>query len=164
MKINPDHLSAIRPDAKQDAHKSGKTDGSFEDMLSRAAEKTAAQAQPAQNLGQLPGPGAAMHLTATQMLFPLSTSPESKTKAMDTLDNLLLQWENYARQLAAQPQGLRHAHDTLSKISSQIGELKANWSQKGSAAAPGTALRGMLDELEVLAVTERIKFDRGDYV
>jgi len=168
MKINPDHLSAVRPDAKRDAHKSGKTGGSFEDMLSRAAEKTAAQEQMAQSPGRLPGPGAAMHLTATQMLFPQSTSPESETKAetkaMDTLDNLLSQWENYSRQLVAEPHGLRHAHDTLSRISSQIGELKADWSQEGSAAAPGSALRGMLDELEVLAVTERIKFNRGDYV
>lgn len=164
MKINPDHLSAVRPDAERGAHKSGKTGGSFEDVLSRAAETAAAREQAAQSPERLPGPGAAMHLTATQMLFPPSTPPESETKAMDTLDNLLSQWENYARQLAAQPRGLRHAHDTLTRISSQIGELKADWSREGSAAAPSSALRGMLDELEVLAVTERIKFDRGDYV
>jgi hypothetical protein len=176
MKINPDHLSVVRPDALREAHAVAKSDataataataksgGSFENILASVAAKAAAQEQAAKSPEQLPGAGAAMHLTAAQLLLPPSKSLESEAKAMDNLDNLLLQWENYARQLAAEPHGLRHAHDTLNRISSQIGELKANWSQEGFAAAPGSGLKGMLNELDVLAVTERIKFDRGDYI
>lgn len=163
MKINPDQSSAIRPDADREAHKASKPGGSFEDLLNRAAEKAAAsQAHTEKTPGQ--GAGAAMHLTATQMLFPPAKSSESETKAMDTIDNLLSQWENYADQLASAPHGLRHAHDTLTRISSEIGTLKANWPQQAVAGTPGAGLKSMLDELEVLAVTERIKFDRGDYI
>lgn len=166
MKINPDHLSALRPDAERDVHKAGKTGERFEDLLSRAAEKVVStlREQSSTPSGQLPGAGSAMHLTATQLLFSPEKFPECETKAMDVIDNLLSQWENYADQLAATPQGLRKAHDILSQIFSEIGQLKANWLQDSAPAGPGPGLKSMLDELEVLAVTERIKFDRGDYI
>lgn len=160
MKINPDQVAALRPDAERPARKAGKSGESFEDLLARAAEKAGGAMQSAHAAGTLHGPGSTGHSTATQLLFPSAAPPASETKAMDTIDNLLSQWENYADQLAASPQGLRGAHDILNRISSEIGELKASLPQGG--AAPG--LRGMVDELEVLAVTERIKFDRGDYV
>lgn len=166
MKINSDQSSALRPDAERDARKTGKTGERFEDLLSRAAEKASsiAQEQAAKSSGQLPRTEPAMHLTATQMLFPPAQPPESEAKAMDTIDNLLSQWENYADQLASAPQGLRNAHDILTRISTEIGELKTDWQQENATPAPGTGLQSMLDELEVLAVTERIKFDRGDYI
>ena len=162
MKINPDQLAALHPDAERNTHKTSKSGERFEDLLARAAEKVGAggQEQSQQAVGPLQGPGSAGHLTATQLLFPSAAPRASETKAMDTIDNLLSQWENYADQLAAAPQGLRNAHDILNRISSEIGDLKANLPQGG--AVPG--LRNMVDELEVLAVTERIKFDRGDYV
>ncbi|HDQ39479.1 MAG TPA: hypothetical protein ENN39_00380 [Desulfonatronum sp.] len=165
MKINPDHLAALKPDAERDVHKIGKAGESFDELLSRAAKKAASvpREQASKTSDRLSGSGPAMHPHATQMLFPLATPPESETKAMDAIDNLLSQWENYAHQLASAPQGLRGAHDLLSRISTEIGELKENWPQSGGAASE-TGLRSMLDELEVLAVTERIKFDRGDYI
>lgn len=162
MKINPDQLTTLHPDAERNTHKTSKSGERFEDLLARAAEKVDAggQEQSKQAVGPLQGPGAAMQLTAAQLLYPSATPPASETKAMDTIDNLLSQWENYADQLAASPQGLRGAHDILNRISSEVGDLKANLPQGGSASG----LRSMVDELEVLAVTERIKFDRGDYV
>jgi hypothetical protein len=168
MKINPDHLSALRPNAERDDRntgRTGKTGQSFEDMLSRAAEKarSVSHEQASRTSDQLSGTSSPMNLRATQMLFPPATSTEPETKAMSAIDNLLSQWENYAHQLASAPQGLRGAHDLLSRISTEIGELKDNWPQ-GGVAAPEAGLRSMLDELEVLAVTERIKFDRGDYI
>lgn len=165
MKINPDQLAPLTPDAERAGHRSNKACERFEDLLARESEKLGANQQnrAVQTSGAVSGPGSAMNLTATQMLFPPAKSPESETKTMDTIDNLLSQWENYADHLASSPQGLRNAHDILNRISSDIGELKEKW-PRGLTHPPMAGLRSMLDELEVLAVTERIKFDRGDYI
>lgn len=164
MKINPDQSAVATPEQERDVRKIGKTGERFEDLLSRAAEKANAvsREQTSRTPGQMTGPGSAMNLTATQMLFPSVQPRASETKAMDTIDNLLSQWEKYADQLVSAPHELRNAHDMLNRISSEIGELKSNWPQEGAVASVG--LRNMLNELEVMAVTERIKFNRGDYI
>lgn len=166
MKINPDQSGAVKPDEERDVRQVRKSSERFEDLLSRAAEKMNAvsREQASRPPGQMMGPGPTMHLTAMQMLHPSAQAPATETKAMDTIDSLLSQWENYAHQLASSPHGLRNAHDTLNRISTEIGQLKANWPQDDQAAGPGADLRNMLNELEVMAVTERVKFDRGDYI
>ncbi|SDB17274.1 hypothetical protein SAMN05660653_00818 [Desulfonatronum thiosulfatophilum] len=165
MKINPEQTSALKADADRDARKVNKSGERFEDLLFRASRNGASpQDSLSPAVSQPSGPMSPMHLTPTQMLFPVENAPAFQSKAMDTFDNLLSRWENYAHQLSADPQGLRNANGILEEISEQIGTLKANWPQQGSSQPLGPELRGMLDELEVMAVTERIKFNRGDYL
>lgn len=165
MKINPEQSSVVKADAERDVRKLNKGGERFEDLLFRATENASSSGSPPSAASAQPlGPGAPMHLTPTQMLFPAEKSPGFESKAMDTLDNLLSRWENYAHQLAADPQGLRNANGILEDISTEIGALKANWPQESTPQPLVPELRGMLDELEVMAVTERIKFNRGDYL
>lgn len=56
---------------------------------------------------------------------------------------------------------LKSAYGELDALDSSLAELRKNLGRL-SRAEP--ALEGMVNELEVLAATERIKFDRGDYL
>lgn len=166
MKINPDQSQVVKPDAERDVRKGHKAGERFEDLLFRATEKVGSSGDESSAISSMRSinPGSAMSMTPTELLFPIEQSSGFESKAMDTLDNLLSRWENYAHQLTAQPQGLRQANGILEDISTEIGALKANWPQEQGSPQPGPELRNMLDELEVMAVTERIKFNRGDYI
>ena len=164
MKINPDQSSVVKADADRDVRRVSKGSDRFGDLLSRAAENLASGQSPQSGAERVVNQGPPMSLTPTQMLFPVEQSPGFESKAMDTLDHLLSRWEKYAHQLTADPQGLRHANGILEDISTEINALKANWPQQTPPLPLAQDLRGVLDELEVLAVTERIKFNRGDYL
>ena len=73
------------------------------------------------------------------------------------------EWENYAATLQAsgRDKGLRPAFGVLENIETGLKELKDKWPSL-SRDHPG--LKSVVDELEVMAVTERIKFNRGDYL
>lgn len=164
MKINPDQSPLVKVDTDRDAGKVSKGGERFEDLLLRATENAASGKSPPTGLERPLNTGGAMHLTPTQMLFPTAPSAGFTSQAMDSLDNLLSRWEKYAHQLTAEPLGLRQANGILENIASEIGVLKAQWPQQAQPQPLIPELRGVLDELEVLAVTERIKLNRGDYL
>ncbi len=78
-------------------------------------------------------------------------------QASGTLD----MWDKYAAILGSSPadSALRDAYSLLEGIDNRILELRNN-----SVANSNPALNGLLNELEVLATTERFKFNRGDYI
>ncbi|PTN32742.1 hypothetical protein [Desulfonatronum sp. SC1] len=164
MKINPDQSSLVKADAERDVRRVNRGSERFEDLLLRATENVPSGQSPPSGSAQPLSTGDAMRLTPTQMLFPVDKTPGFESTAMDSLDNLLSRWEKYAHQLAAQPPELRSANGILDEISTEIGALKANWPQQTPPQPMVPELRGVLDELEVMAVTERIKFNRGDYI
>jgi len=98
--------------------------------------------------------------TATASASSTTTST-SDTAAMDTMDSLLTQWENYADELASGSGGasLKKAYGLLENIGTGVQQLK-----DGLAGSSSPGLDAMANELEVMTVTEKIKFDRGDYV
>ncbi|WP_052812772.1 hypothetical protein [Desulfonatronum thioautotrophicum] len=164
MKINPDQSSLVKADAERDVRRVSRGSERFADLLQRATENAAPGQGAPSGAERSQSTGGPMHLTPTQMLFPAEPSSKFESKAMDTLDNLLSRWEKYAHQLSSEPAGLRHANGILEEISTEIGALKANWPQQTPPQPVSPELRGILDELDVLAVTERIKFNRGDYL
>ncbi len=164
MKINPDQSSLVKADAERDFRRVNRGSERFEDLLLRATENNSSGQSPPSGPVQPLSTGDAMHLTPTQMLFPAGKTPGFESTAMDSIDNLLSRWEKYAHQLTAEPPELRSANGILDEISTEIGALKANWPQQTPPQPMVPELRGVLDELEVLAVTERIKFNRGDYL
>ncbi len=93
-----------------------------------------------------------------------ATGMTSSTQGvMEQVSNNLSQWESYASKLQA-PGGqgnLRDAHTLLAGIESQVSALK-NSSQETLEQNP--ELASIVNELEVMSVTERIKFNRGDYI
>ncbi len=164
MKINPDQSSLVKADAERDVRRVNRGSERFEDLLLRATENISSGQSPPAGPERSLNTSGTMHLTPTQMLFPAEQTSGFESTAMDTLDNLLSRWEKYAHQLAAQPPELRSANGILEEISTEISALKANWPQQTPPQPMAPELRGVLDELDVLAVTERIKFNRGDYI
>lgn len=70
-------------------------------------------------------------------------------------------WDSYARTLGTSTtdSALRDAWGLLQGIDDQIAQLRDN-----PIRARSSALDSILNELEVLATTERFKFNRGDYI
>lgn len=98
---------------------------------------------------------------ATATTQATGTSNTSETAAMDTMDSLLTQWDTYTDQLASGSGGdsLKKAYGLLENIQSGVQQLKTSL-----AGSSSSGLDSMANELEVMAVTEKIKFNRGDYV
>ncbi len=82
-------------------------------------------------------------------------------QAMEQLDGLLNNWDAYARELGqgASSGGLRGAYSMLQGIDSSLRDLKQNMPN----LSDHEGLAAMVNELEVMAATEKFKFNRGDY-
>lgn len=99
-------------------------------------------------------------LMAVQKASKTAETASSESAVMNSMDSLLTQWETYAGQLSGSAGGLKNADGVLSSITDGVKKLKED-NPTLSATHPG--LSSMVDQLEVMAVTERIKFNRGDY-
>ena len=75
-----------------------------------------------------------------------------------TLDSV----DRYASMLSGRnADALKSAYGELDALDSSLAELRRNL---GRLSRAEQELEGMVNELEVLAAAERIKFDRGDYL
>ena len=75
-----------------------------------------------------------------------------------TLDSI----DRYAAMLSGKSaDALKSAYGELDALDSSLAELRRNL---GKLTRSEPELEGMVNELEVLAAAERIKFDRGDYL
>lgn len=173
MKIHPDQLEGIRQGTSEQTGVSGKprsTGAAFGDFLSqevaRSGEQTAkpsATLPPPGGLGQLGALGA---LAATQSAAPVEATtqaPQAEKAIMETVENLLDKWDSYAQSLQtpSDTAGLKKAYGVLEDIDGTVKKLKGD---NPDLSSQNPALHGMVSELEVMAVTERIKFNRGDYL
>ena len=161
MKIRPEYTDAV---AREDQTRSRTRPASeaFEDVLAKQVgrEETAVQGMTA----TLPG----SRIASLDPLLPVAEVREtanqtsSESEVMEHIDSLLSKWENYAQHLeGSSSQGtLRDAYGMLSSISGEVAGLKQAVSDIPGGGAP---LRSMIDELEVMTVTEQFKFNRGDY-
>ncbi len=167
MKIRTDHLEALRQEELQRANQSPKT-GMFADVLAKEAatdDTTGATQDSSQAKAVAAAPlpldvGSVESATGTEAA---EGNPPTERMVMEHLDSVLTQWEAYASGLkGGTGEGdLREAYGVLENISSQVGQIKET--------LPGVpqgspALQSMVDELEILTVTERFKFNRGDYI
>ncbi len=87
----------------------------------------------------------------------------STQSVIDQASGALDMWESYANTLQT-PGGegnLRQAYSLLEGIESQVSSLK-NSSKETLEQNP--ELASLVNELEVMSVTEKIKFNRGDYI
>jgi hypothetical protein len=157
MKIHPDQIKALNKEqAKTEQQKPA--EGKFGDVLAQEVQKDQATGETAKSGGVKP-------LQApfrAGMVEPVGAEhiPRGR-EIMQNLDNLLAEWEDYAGKLSgASEAGLKDAYGVLEGISSGVKELKDKTPDLGERH-PG--LKSMIDELEILATTERIKFVRGDY-
>lgn len=89
----------------------------------------------------------------------LQTSTEQTV--MEKMDTLLSKWENYSQIIGAANGNLREGYSLLADIRQNIQEVKGELALSPSM---GQKLKPMIDELDILATTEEIKFNRGDYL
>jgi len=165
MKIQTDQINALTQTTGTSSD-SKKATGDFASVLAKriggtATEGTGLSAPVLAGYAALDITGSQETDTTDATANAAATPNTSETAAMDTMDSLLTQWEDYADELASGSGGssLKRAYGMLENIESGVQQLK-----DGLAGSANTGLNSMADELEVMAVTEKIKFDRGDYV
>lgn len=159
MKISNDQVSAVEQQQRAERASQGETQGgvAFGELLAREMDEGSVSAL---------GVGGPRPLGVNPLLMaqvPAVEKPQAEQKVMESLDSLLNDWEEYAGQLESQGESmdLKDAYKRLSRIGGEIERLKAENPDMGQKN-PG--LKSIVDELEVLSVTETFKFNRGDYV
>lgn len=166
MKIQTNQYGVLGPQEASSTPSQG-TGGSFEGVLAQEVEKTLGSGSEA---GETAAASAlsAKALGVSSMLAveeTAQTEPVSGTeqKVMEHIDSLLDKWENYAQALKAptSEDGLRQAYNCLEDIQSEVQELKETSPNLGF---DNPNLQSMVDEIDIMAVTEQIKFNRGDYL
>ena len=80
----------------------------------------------------------------------------------DNASGTLDLWDSYAQKLSSSNNGdLREAYSLLEHIGTQVEQLKSNAS---NLRTPNFGLNSFINEMDIIATTEKIKFYRGDYV
>jgi hypothetical protein len=164
MKIHPDPLEGVRPDSASQTNKARPTSTAFGDLLSQEVAKSGTQAPKTSAI--LPPPGGLGSLSAllgVGKVESVAPAPKAEAALVDTVENLLDKWDQYAQNLQGGTGAvdLKKAYGVLEDIDGTVQRIKG---ENPDLAAQHPALQGVVSELEVLAVTERIKFNRGDYL
>lgn len=158
MKIHPDHLKQLLEQGQKGKTENGPSDKSFQHVLDKAVQPGESGGQPVAPLKDT------SKLTALQAELQTSTinkiRPEGghTQEIMNRLETVLDQWEKYSQSLKAPD--LRASFSLLESIHQDLQHLQAEIGQDPESA-PGVG--SLLNELQVMTVTERIKFNRGDY-
>ena len=167
MKINNQHLEALRQVQEQSQKTGAAKSSGGEDFAKALAQELGA----AEGVGN--AAGAARQVSSGELAASMGISlPSAATgvdadaadaaEAMAQLSGLLDGFDAYAQVLGnGGEQNLKAAYTALEQLSGTVDTLKGSLS--GTAAKyPG--LNDVLNELEVLAHTEQFKFNRGDYL
>jgi hypothetical protein len=162
MKIQNDPLHPLLGQGETQ-RKPGAGTEEFEALLARELQRGQESAAP--GLTRSPGQDTAvlaMQIRAAEELG-LSLDPElaGKEESFEKVNSLLDKLSLYAESLGrSQGNDLRALHGMLGGVSAEIASLKETL----PSDPEGSGLESLITELEVLAVTERFKFDRGDYL
>jgi hypothetical protein len=160
MKIHSDpNIEAVRQEQAKSS-KEGEPKKAFGEYLQQEAAKAPLTQSSAQGPAppimvspfiQVGGAGKAEAASAA--------GPEAGQNVLAGVENVLSKWEDYASRLDSETD-LRQAYGVLQDISAEVGKLKQN----PGMAQQDPGVQSLVDEIEVLAVTEQVKFNRGDYL
>ncbi len=160
MKINPDQIEALQQQQQQ-ANKTKKVNGAaFGDVLNQEAQQVAGK----QNSSTPTVPGLQSINPLLQMQQVASVQPPAVDEGefIGKIENVFGQMEDYTKQLSSSDQGgLKSAYKTLEGVQGGVDSLKQDWP---GLASENPELHSIVNELDVMARTEQIKFNRGDYV
>ena len=170
MKIQNDLIQALQ---QGDAHRKPRvgelgTDA-FEGLLAENLQQTnagvgramPAQAQDSASLALLMQSASGAALTGAQETDADLAVMESALAA-ERIGGLLDQWDQYATALRGGEGGdLRSVYGLLSNMSGGVRELK---NSMPGLLESNPELAALVNELDVMATTETIKFNRGDYL
>lgn len=154
MKIHPDHIEGVRQSENQKANQTAKPQQAFGDVLGQEVSKANSTTSSAPIA---PPPGLTVNPLFSTQAVSAVTSSVSEGEAVAQVERALETLESYADKLGDSKTGdLRQAYAALEDLQSGVEDLKGM-----ADSHPG--LKSVVDELEVLALTEQIKFNRGDY-
>uniref|UniRef100_A0A7C4ELP6 Uncharacterized protein n=1 Tax=Fundidesulfovibrio putealis TaxID=270496 RepID=A0A7C4ELP6_9BACT len=160
MKIQADQIAAVQGTTRVSPTTTVPA-SNFGEILARELDS----GQQAATAGVPPVLAGAAGLTqamAAQAMAGVSDVATDRQAVMENVDSLLNQWEKYAGQLADGSSGqLRQAYGTLETIQTGVKKLK---DEHPGLDGHSPQLSSMVNELEVMAATEKIKFNRGDYL
>ena len=166
MKIGTEQLEALQRQEQTQRKTTGGAAavGDFGALLSQELSGT----ESAQSAASVAPPGAAgidplLMVSAPDGVDEVDAASDSTglDQAMEQLDGLLNNWDAYARELGqgASTGGLRGAYSMLQGIDNSLRDLKQNMPN----LSDHEGLAAVVNELEVMAATEKFKFNRGDY-
>jgi len=164
MKIHPDQLEGVRPDSASQTNRVKPPSTAFGDLLDQEVAKSGTQtAKPSASLPPPGGLGTLSALVGVSSVETVAPTAAAETGVVDKVEGLLDKWDQYAQNLqgASGAVDLKKAYGVLEDIDGTVQQIKG---ENPDLAQQHPALQGVVSELEVLAVTERIKFNRGDYL
>jgi len=159
MKIQPDQIVPVQEAGKTKPARPAPATN-FGEILANevGAGQQAARASAPPPLSGMAGLAQAM---AAQAATKVADVADERQAVMDNVDGILNQWEKYSGQLAGGQTGLRQAYGTLENIHSGVKRLR---DEHPGLDGHSPQLSSLVNELEVMTVTEKIKFNRGDYL
>ncbi len=158
MKISPEQIEALQQQQQQ-SNKAKKVDGAaFGEFLNQEVQQ--GEAQKTVTTPPVPGLQAMNPLLQVQQTAPVQSAQVSEGEFVGKVEELFGKLENYAQQLGSED-GLKQAYSTLEGIQGGVESLKKDWP---GVSSENPELGSIVSELEVMAATEQIKFNRGDYV
>jgi len=163
MKIEQSRIDPLLQQEQAQKARGERTGEGFGEVMAREAARGDAS-----RAGMpLPPPGVAAGFDprfAASDVMAAALLHEGAEEAASGLEGLLDELAAYARELDGRGDShLRGAYGRLESIESRLNALKAD-PAAGQALALNQNLAGILNELEVLAATEKFKFNRGDYL
>ncbi len=139
--------------------------GNFQEIFSQTLSQTTQDSDPLKNLAALNALQSATPAAPTAPLSEvekLNAQVEVFKQVMAEVDTFFSGLEDYSQSLESQntDDGLKSAWNALMGMDQTLKNAKS-----GLAALPhDEALAGIINEMDILATTEKFKFIRGDYV
>ncbi len=172
MNIQSQNIEALLAQQELQAKKSAAQKNADNDSFAATLAQQAALGDADNNLTQPPIAQGVQANVAQQLLvngvenITASTAAGSSAvmgQALEQASTALDMWDSYAQKLRTPSNdgNLRDAYTLLEGIESQVSSLKANNQQ---TLEQNPDLAGLVNELEIMSTTEKIKFNRGDYL
>ncbi|WP_031481451.1 hypothetical protein [Maridesulfovibrio frigidus] len=161
MKISPEQIEALQQQQQQQANKTKKVNGAaFGEFLNSEVQQSAGTQT--STAPPVPGLQTINPLIQMQQTASVQSVTPNEGEFVGKVENLFGQLENYAQQLGSPEAGsLKNAYNTLEGVQGGVDSLKKDWP---GVESENPELGSIVNELEVMAMTEQIKFNRGDYV
>lgn len=159
MKIQTDQIAPLQQTGTVQAKSAPATN--FGEILAKEVDSGQQTAKSA-GLPPLGGTAGLAQAVAVQAAGQVTGASSERQAVMDNVDSILNQWEKYSGQLAdGSSSQLRQAYGTLETIQANVQKLK---DENPGLENNSPQLSSLVNELDVMTTTEKIKFNRGDYL
>lgn len=160
MKIRSDQVDSLQQQEQSSKTKKVKNT-SFGDVLNQEVDQ--AQSALSQSTASVPGLQAVNPLLNINMVDKTGAEGSNDTQQLvGQVEDVLGRLDNYAGQLASSDKSsLKNAYSSLEGLHKDVRNIRKNWPDMNTKSPE---LDAIVNEVEVMAVTEQIKFNRGDYI